>query len=141
MIIFFINEIKPHLTEVKAKLNHKLITNEFTRSLDRNSYFTFLSALQSQIHLHEEINIEALRLLELQEQEYPAVTSNLTIEHEGNEITLPAAHNLLQDKNRSFREEIYRKINDKRSKMMSEWRKAHRQMKLKRIFDTINNNL
>jgi len=27
------------------------------------------------------------------------------------------------------------------SKMMSEWRKAHRQMKLKRIFDTINNNL
>ena len=26
-------------------------------------------------------------------------------------------------------------------KMMSEWRKAHRQMKLKRIFDTINNNL
>jgi oligoendopeptidase F len=111
---FFINEIKPHLTEVKAKLNHKLITNEFTRSLDRNSYFTFLSALQSQIHLHEEINIEALRLLELQEQEYPVITSNLTIEHEGNEITLPAAHNLLQDKNRSFREEIYRKINDKR---------------------------
>jgi hypothetical protein len=28
-----------------------------------------------------------------------------------------------------------------RSKMMSEWRKANRQMKLKRIFDTINNNL
>lgn len=27
------------------------------------------------------------------------------------------------------------------SKMMSEWRKANRQMKLKRIFDTINNNL
>ena len=26
------------------------------------------------------------------------------------------------------------------SKMMSEWRKAHRQMKLKRIFDIINNN-
>jgi len=27
------------------------------------------------------------------------------------------------------------------SKMMSEWRKANRQMKLKRIFDIINNNL
>lgn len=26
------------------------------------------------------------------------------------------------------------------SKMMSEWRKTHRQMKLKRIFDIINNN-
>ncbi len=111
---FFINEIKPHLIEAKSLLNKKLMESDFNRQLDRNVYFTLLSTIQSQLHLHEEENIEALRQLELKEQEYPAIIGNLTIEHDGKEYTLPAAANFLQENDRQLRETIYHKIHNQR---------------------------
>ncbi|MEY2898256.1 MAG: hypothetical protein RL138_309 [Bacteroidota bacterium] len=106
----FVNDIKPHLIEVRTKLNAKLLECPSLAALDKAQYATFLAGLQASVKLQEEKNIEQLRNLELKEQEYASITGNLSIEHEGKELTLPEAGNLLAENDRDLRETIYRKV-------------------------------
>ena len=106
----FVTDIKPHLIEVRTKLNAKLLNCPSLADLNKDKYATFLAGLEASVKLQEEKNIEQLRNLELKEQEYGSITGNLSIEHEGKELTLPEAGNLLSENDRNLRETIYRKV-------------------------------
>jgi oligoendopeptidase F len=110
----YVTEIRPQLIPISHNLNVKLINSPFSRQLDKNIYFTFLQNIDNAIKLHEEINVENLTNLQLKEQEYQVIMSNMLITYNGKDYTLSQISNFLQDPNRKIREEVYHLIQKRR---------------------------
>nr|HNH20870.1 M3 family oligoendopeptidase [Ferruginibacter sp.] len=66
------------------------------------------------IELFREENIPLQAELAVMQQQYGAVAGKMTVTMEGKEYTLQQAAKFLENPNRSTREEVYRKINDRR---------------------------
>src|SRR5215217_842041 len=111
---FFVLEIQPKIQPYADKLNRKLIENPFVKELDQRQYFTYLRAVKKSIDLFREENIPLHAEIAVQAQQYGVITGKLTVEIDGKEYTLQQAAKFLENPNRDFREQVYRKINDRR---------------------------
>jgi oligoendopeptidase F len=110
----FIKNIQPHLIEVKEQLNKKFIESPFSKKLDKNEYGTLLMTVENALKLHEDESIDLITECELKQQEYQAITGNMTIQYKGNEYTLPQANKFLSEADRTVREEVYQLIAQRR---------------------------
>ena len=79
-------------------------------------YLTLKRSVRSAIELFREENIPLQTKEDQLKQEYGAITGDMTIEHEGEELTLQKAATLLRSTDRQLREDIYRKIAQRRLK-------------------------
>ncbi|HMX36811.1 MAG TPA: M3 family oligoendopeptidase, partial [Ferruginibacter sp.] len=95
-------------------LNKKLVNHPLTRELDPVKYHTYLRNIRKNIELFREENIPLQAELAVMQQQYGAVAGKMTVTVEGKEYTLQQAAKFLENPNRSTREEVYRKINDRR---------------------------
>ncbi len=111
---FFVTHLQPHLIEYREKLNKKFISNPFSKKLDKNEFGTLIDGINNSLKLHEEENIQLLTELELKQQEYQAISGNMTIQYKGNEYTLPQAMKFLYENDRIVREEVYHLMNQRR---------------------------
>ena len=111
---FFVMEIQPHIQSYADKLNKKLVENPFTQELDDEKYFTYLRNIKKNIELFREENIPLNSELSVLAQQYGVVAGKMTVQVEGKEYTLQQAAKFLENPNRSLREEVYRKINERR---------------------------
>lgn len=111
---FFVMEIQPHVQSYADKLNRKLIENPFTRELDSEKYFTFLRNIKKSIELFRQENIPLISELSVMAQQYGVIAGKMTVEVNGREYTLQQAAKFLENPNRNLREEVYRKINERR---------------------------
>lgn len=111
---FFCMEIQPKMQPYADALNKKLMACPFTQSLDKDTYFTYLRAVQKSIDLFRTENITIQAELSVMQQQYGAIAGKMTITHEGQEYTLQQAAQFLESEDRSIRESVYRKIQERR---------------------------
>ena len=111
---FFCMEIQPKMQPYADALNKKLIACPFTKTLDKDTYFTYLRAVQKSIDLFRTENISIQAELSVLQQQYGSIAGKMTITHEGQEYTLQQAAQFLESEDRAIRESVYRKIQERR---------------------------
>ena len=111
---YFCMEIQPRLQPYADLLNKKLVNCPFTQELDQSKYFTYLRSVKKNIDLFREANIPLQAELSVMQQQYGAIAGKMTVEVNGQEYTLQQAAKFLESHDRSLREEVYRKIQDRR---------------------------
>lgn len=109
----FYEDIDPHLKTISFKLNTKLIACPFTKDLDER-YAIYLRSAQKQIDLYREANLPLFKEMSLLEKKYAGIIGAMSIEHEGETLTIAQAGKLLKSSDRALRETIYRAVNDRR---------------------------
>jgi oligoendopeptidase F len=113
---FFCMEIQPKIQPYADALNKKLVNSPFTKDLDAEKYFTYLRSVKKSIELFREENIPLQSELAVMQQQYGVITGSMMIEVNGVEYTLQQAAKFLESHDRNLREEVYRKINERRLK-------------------------
>ncbi len=112
---YFCMEVQPKLQPYADALNKKLIQSPFTNELDKEKYFTYLRNVRKSIELFREANIPLQAELSVLQQQFGVITGAMTIEVNGQEYTLQQASKFLLEHDRNLREEVYRKIQERRS--------------------------
>lgn len=112
---FFVENIEPKIAPISNKLQKKLMDSPLLADLDKEKYFVFIRALKKSLELFREKNIPLQTEISNESQKYGAISSAQTIEHEGKQITLQKAASFLKSTDRSLRESIYRKIQDRKA--------------------------
>jgi len=111
---FFMMEIQPKIQPYSDKLNKKLVDCPFTKELDQPLYFTYLRNVKKNIELFREANIPLQAELGVMQQQFGVISGKMMVEVNGQEYTLQQAAKFLEDPDRNLREEVYRKINERR---------------------------
>ncbi len=111
---FFCMEIQPKIQPFADALNKKLLQSPFLAELDEKKYFTYLRNVRKSIDLFREANIPLQAEVAVLQQQYGQITGAMTIEVDGKEYTLQQAGKFLESHNRAIREEVYRKIQERR---------------------------
>jgi len=111
----FISEIQPEMAPFGDRFNKKLVESEFSKELKGKAFEIYLRKIKTEISLFREKNIPIHSDLQQLSREYGKLTGALSIELDGETVTLPKAAAELQSTDRAHRESVYRKINEVRS--------------------------
>jgi oligoendopeptidase F len=111
---YFYLEIQPRIQPYSDQLNKKLISSPFTSELDKDKYFTYIRNVKKNIDLFREANIPIQAEVNVLQQQYGQVAGAMTVNIDGQEFTLQQAAKFLEDPSREKREEVYRKIYERR---------------------------
>lgn len=111
---FWINEISPNMSPYSHRLNIKLVECKYIDDLDSDKYKIYIRGIKNSISIFREENIPLFTKMETKQQEYGSIVAKMNIEVNGEKLTMQKAQLLLKDTNRSFREEIYNKIQKRR---------------------------
>ncbi|MEO6253671.1 MAG: M3 family oligoendopeptidase [Ferruginibacter sp.] len=111
---FFCMEIQPKIQPYADALNKKLVNHPLAKELDEEKYFTYLRNMLQRIELFREENIPIQAELSVMQQQFGVISAEMTVTVNGEEYTLQQAAKFLENPDRSLREEVYRKINDRR---------------------------
>ncbi|HEY8734264.1 MAG TPA: M3 family oligoendopeptidase [Puia sp.] len=111
---YFMMEIQPMIQPYADRLNRKLIDSPLTSSLDKRKYFTYLRSVKKSIDLFREENIPIQSELSVLGQQFGAISGKMTITVKDQEYTLQQAMKFLENPDRVLREEVYRKVQERR---------------------------
>lgn len=111
---YFVMEIQPKIQPYADLLNRKLIENPYTKELDHDQYFTYLRSVKKSIDLYREENIPLQADLSVMAQQYGVISGKMTVTVDEKQYTLQQASKFLENPDRSKREEVYRKIQERR---------------------------
>lgn len=111
---YFVLEIQPKIQPYADKLNRKLVDSPFTSELDQKEFHTYLRSVKKSIELFREANIPLQAETSVLAQQYGVITGKMAIEVDGKEYTLQQASKFLESHDRNLREQVYRKISDRR---------------------------
>jgi len=112
---FFCMEIQPHIQPYADALNKKFIQSDLLKELDAEKYFTYVRNIKKSIELFREENIPLQAELAVLQQQYGQITGAMTVEVNGEQFTLQQAGKFLESNDRSLREEVYFKIQQRRA--------------------------
>jgi oligoendopeptidase F len=112
--VFFVTTLQPQIQLYADKLNRKLVECPYTEQLEHQKYFTYLRGVKKNIELFREKNIPLQSELSVLQQQYAVISGKMTVEVNGQEYTLQQAAKLLESPDRTLRETVYRKVNDRR---------------------------
>lgn len=111
---YFVMEIQPHMQPLFDKLNRKLVDNPFTAQLTGPEYQIYLRSVKKSIQLFREENIPLQSEIAVQAQQFGVISGKMTVEVDGKEYTLQQAAKFLENLDRNLREQVYRKIQERR---------------------------
>ena len=111
---FWIKEISPNTAPYSHKLNVKLLESPFLKELDQEKYRIYLRSVKKQIEIFRKENIPLFTIMEEKQQEYGAISAKMSIEVDGEKMTMQKAAQLLKSTDRVKREEVYNKISTRR---------------------------
>ncbi len=111
---YFCMEIQPKMQPYADALNKKLIQSPYTKELNQDLYFTYLRSVKKNIELFREENIPIQAELSVLQQQYGTIAGKMTINFREQEYTLQQAAKFLEDEDRLVREEVYRKVQERR---------------------------
>lgn len=129
---FFVMQIQPYIQPYADKLNKKLIDSPYTAELDTKKYFTYLRSVKKSIELFREQNIPLQSELSVLAQQYGVISSKMSVEVNGQEYTLQQAAKFFENHDRNLREEVYRKIQERRLQDKDALNEMYSQLILKR---------
>jgi oligoendopeptidase F len=110
----FATEIKPRIVRHEQELDQKFIDCPFTAQLDKAQFFPYLRRLRSRIALFREENVDLQTRHELLQRQYEEISSRMSVEIDGRELTLNQAGVALTDHDRSLRETAYLRMANRR---------------------------
>lgn len=113
---FFVTEIEPHLAPYANDLNKKLVESPFLNALTGDGYDVYIRGVKKNIELFREKNIPLQTELRQKEQEFGGISAAQSINYNGEEMTLQKAATFFKNQDRTLRETIYHKIQDRRGK-------------------------
>jgi oligoendopeptidase F len=99
---------------VADKLHRKLMDCPFSSSLDHTTYFTYLRSVKKNIELFREENIPLFSELNVMQQQFGQIAGKMTVTVNDKEYTLQQAAKFLESSDRTLREEVYRKVQERR---------------------------
>ncbi|MEO7044002.1 MAG: M3 family oligoendopeptidase [Ferruginibacter sp.] len=111
---YFCMEIQPNIQPYVDALNKKLLASPFLDSLDTKTYFPYLRGVKQSIELFREENIPLQAEVSVLQQQYGQVTGAMAVTVNGKEYTLQQAAKFLENPDRSVREDVYKKIQERR---------------------------
>ena len=111
---FFCMHIQPLIQPYSDALNKKLLASPFLQELDQDLYFTYLRSTKKSIALFRTENIPLQAELAVQQQQFGQLTGAMSVEVNGETFTLQQAAKFLENEDRNLREEVYRKIQNRR---------------------------
>ncbi len=135
---FFFTEIQPKIQPYSDALNKKLVNHPLIKSLDAEKYFTYLRSIRKSIELFREENIPLQAELAVMQQQYGVISGKMTVNIKDQEYTLQQAAKFLESHDRELREEVYRKINERRLQDKEALNKLYDQLIEKRNKEALN---
>lgn len=113
--LYFVNEISPKIAPIADELNKRIHKSPHKDYLpEKETYKNYFRNIAKEIEIYREANIALEAELSELAQRYGQITGAMTIEHEGKTLTLQQAAALLKENDRGLREQIWRKINERR---------------------------
>lgn len=113
---FWVKEISPNVAPYNHKLNLKLKENSFYEDLDKEKYRIYLRGLDKAIEIYRDENISLFTEMQTKQQEYGAIAAKMTVDIDGETMTMQKAAQYLKSTNRAKREEVFAKVNERRIK-------------------------
>ena len=135
---FFFMEIQPKIQPCSDALNKKLVNHPLANELDTVKYFTYLRSVKKSIELFKEENIPLQAELAVLQQQYGVTTGKMMVTVDGQEYTLQQAAKFLESHDRNKREEVYRKIQDRRLEDTATLNNLYNQLIEKRNQEALN---
>ncbi|MBK9636771.1 MAG: M3 family oligoendopeptidase [Bacteroidetes bacterium] len=112
---FFVGEIQPKIAPLSHQLDQFLLGNPYLSLLKGRPYEILLRQVKKRVEIFREANISLFAELQQKEQEFSTISGAMSIEWEGQEITLQQASNFLEQDDRQKREQVYQKIMARRA--------------------------
>lgn len=113
---FFVSEIEPKIAPFTNSLNKKLLDCVFLKDLDDPRMDIMIRNIKKQVEIFREENIPLFAELQQMEQRFATIAGAMTVEVDGNEITLQQASNFLKNNDRQIRKDVYERIVTRRLK-------------------------
>ncbi len=110
---YAIQELIPRIASYENKLNKKLVESPFIDQLPAERYYIHIRGIRNALSLFREENIPLSTEVDMYSKEYGKIFAEMTIGIGGQEMTLQKAGALLEEPNRTYREEVYHKINQR----------------------------
>ncbi|WP_431212774.1 M3 family oligoendopeptidase [Puia sp. P3] len=111
---YFFMEIQPKIQPYADRLNRRLVENPHTQELDQKEYFTYLRSIRKRIELFRESNIPLMAEASVMGQQFGVISGKMTIKVGEQEYTLQQAARFLESPDRRLREDVYRKVQERR---------------------------
>jgi oligoendopeptidase F len=111
---FFIADIQPQVATYGNELDQKAVDSPYLSQLTDAGYAIMVRGMQQAIAIFREENIPLQTDIQTEERKYGAIAGAMTVNIDGQEITLPKASERLESTNRVIREEAWRKIAQRR---------------------------
>ncbi|HWK06933.1 MAG TPA: M3 family oligoendopeptidase [Puia sp.] len=111
---YFCMEIQPKIQPYADLLNRKLVESPYTQKLDQHQYFSYLRSVRKRIELFRDENIPLQAELSVLAQQFGVISGKMTVAIHGQEYTLQQASKFLENPDRAIREEVYRKMQERR---------------------------
>lgn len=105
-----VSQILPRLAPLEHQLNEKLIQCPLRPYLDGEKYGIFLRNILNSLELYQEKNIPLQTNIHLLTKEYTRIFAQMSIEWEGQKLTLQQGVALLEDPQAVLRERAYRQV-------------------------------
>lgn len=111
----FIQKIQPEIAPVADQLNRKVAESELLDELaNEEGYNILVRNLKKEIEIFREANVPLFTEINTETQKYAQLSGAMTVEVDGKTLTLQQASVFLMSPDRTKREEVYRKINERR---------------------------
>lgn len=111
----FVQNIEPNTSPIANDLNKKIIASAFVNELNKPGYNIYLRGIKNSIELFREENIPLNTKLQELEQQFGEINGAQSIDYAGEKMTLQKASIFLKDLNRTIREDVYNKIQERRA--------------------------
>jgi oligoendopeptidase F len=106
----FSSEILPHLSLQANQLLKQLYHSPAFQKLDAERYLVLTRSVKKRIEIFREANVPLSTEIRRRSREFDEIASSLHIEEDGKKLTLQKAAAFLEDRDRSRREQVWRKI-------------------------------
>ena len=114
----FVQEIQPKIAPFEDKLNQKIVDCQFKSDLESApEYHIYFRALKSAVDLFREENIPLQADLNTLAQEYSSIQGAMTIDCNGETMTMQKASNFLMETDREVRENAWKLMNQRRQQV------------------------
>lgn len=111
---FFVEQIQPHLSVFDDQLNKKALESPYLQEMKTSGYPIMIRGMEKAVEIFREKNIELSTKLQTKQTEYQQITGDMTVEIDGEEMTLQKAGLKLKSTDREEREMAWKKISERR---------------------------
>ena len=110
---FAVTQIAPQVAPYEDRLNRKLVESPHRDAIELPGYDLLLRNTENAVALYREANIALSTEAQLKAKEYSQLFGAMTVEVDGEMLTLQQAGTFLEEPDRAKRERVYRLINER----------------------------